>query len=465
MALRHYLWTLLLCDVLIYSICGVQKVGNYEAIQYRSAPRTHTHSNAFRPRSAVKGAGAPYSPSSAQSQPSPSPQNQREEVQHHNEDQVPTVNREQVKLIPVFQGHTGLSVAQPQIIRFGSTQTQSTSRLLSGFNPPHGGSTLGSAVGQGHAQREADQSRTPSVFSHVPFSHSAQAPSAARLPTNTFGSGHSTGTSYSSHYNTASSGPGYTGSARRDHNLPARIPHRPSQSINTANLPTRYSGTHRYPQNLNTASRAIGVHQFGSRAGSSAMGHSGSHVFQPPSRTVQYIPAGFAPFLNWGSTSGFHTITVKPDTGSAGPGRQHSRFHTITVKPDTGSAGPGRQHSHFHTITVKPDTGSAGSVKGGGASMGRRQHSHFHTITVKPDTGSAGSVEGGGASMGRRQHSSLNGAGRPTGTGPDAGYTRRSGSSFDGSTPAAVHFLSAQSGSGRRNYGCLWMGCNPTGHT
>ncbi|KAG5839950.1 hypothetical protein ANANG_G00210740 [Anguilla anguilla] len=289
MALRHVLWTLLLCNVLTCSICGVQKVSSYGAVQYQSAvgrpeppsrprPRSHARATAFQPGTAVKGGGAPYSPLSQENQQSRVLHDQREDVQRHAvaaRGEAAPVIREQVKLIPVFHGRPDPNAARSQVIQFGSAQTGSASRvvdqLLSGYSPAGGGGgTLGG------------------VDSHVP---AQRRPGHSRLTI--FGSRQSTGTSYGSHYNSASTGPSHVTSemvVRRDQDLPARylatghftpggdtlhkptsppyvnanaaegsffsgqrIPHEPAQILNAANLGTRYSGTSHYGENVNAA--------------------------------------------------------------------------------------------------------------------------------------------------------------------------------------------------------------------
>ncbi|XP_064168157.1 protein saal1 isoform X2 [Anguilla rostrata] len=479
MALRHVLWTLLLCNVLTCSICGVQKVSSYGAVQYHSAagrpeppsrprPRSHAHATAFQPGTAVKGGGAPYSPLSQENQQSRVLHDQREEVQRHAVaalGEAAPVIREQVKLIPVFHGRPDPNAARSQVIQFGSAQTGSASRvvdqLLSGYSPAGGGGTLGGVDSHVPAQRRPGHSR-PTIF----------------------GSRQSTGTSYSSHYNSASTGPSHVTSemvVRRDQDLPARylamghftpggdtlhkptstpyvnanaaegsffsgqrIPHKPAQilnaanlgtrysgtrrygtNVNTAHLDTRYSGTRRYIQSLNTASSSVlkvpGGHEAGSRAGSSETGHrtytqdrnvaSGSEV-KFPTRTVQFMPGGAAPSSSWGSSS------------------------------------------RFDASLVRPDTSSTGSVKGGSGSASHRQES------------STGSVKRGSGSASHRQDSSQHSYSRPAGTGTYAGYTRISGSAVAqySATSRPIYIQPAPSGSARRHYRCAGMGCNPTGH-
>ncbi|KAJ8248889.1 hypothetical protein GJAV_G00228870 [Gymnothorax javanicus] len=124
------LWTLL-WHVLVY--CTIpQKIGCYEAVKYQSflgKPRSLSRLNArnqmqtagFRPRSAVKGSGAPYSDllSSQVSTLMHEPQMHAPRYASAVKAGGNPVIREQVKLVPVLHLQPTPSPAQSPVIKFG----------------------------------------------------------------------------------------------------------------------------------------------------------------------------------------------------------------------------------------------------------------------------------------------------------------------------------------------------------
>ncbi|XP_035252332.1 induced during hyphae development protein 1-like [Anguilla anguilla] len=458
MALRHVLWTLLLCNVLTCSICGVQKVSSYGAVQYQSAvgrpeppsrprPRSHARATAFQPGTAVKGGGAPYSPLSQENQQSRVLHDQREDVQRHAvaaRGEAAPVIREQVKLIPVFHGRPDPNAARSQVIQFGSAQTGSASRvvdqLLSGYSPAGGGGggTLGG------------------VNSHVP---AQRRPGHSRLTI--FGSRQSTGTSYGSHYNSASTGPGHVTSemvVRRDQDLPARylatghftpggdalhkptstpyvnanaaegsffsgqrIPHEPAQILNAANLGTRYSGTSHYGENVNAAhlgTRYSGTRRYGENVNTAHLDtrYSGTRRYiqslNTASSSVLKVPGGHEAGSRAGSSeTGHRTYTQDRNVASG----SEVKFPTRTVQFMPGGAAPSSSwgsSSRFDASLVRPDTSSTGSVKGGSGSASHRQGSSTGSVSHRQES-STGSVKGGSGSASHRQDSSQHSYSRP----------------------------------------------------
>ncbi|XP_061078611.1 uncharacterized protein LOC133111973 [Conger conger] len=410
MILKHYSWTLLLCNVLICSIYGIQKVRSYKAVRYQSAlgrlwhplhlrPRSRAHSSGPQHRDSIKGGGSPYiSPESH------STYDQREDVQRHTSTVLGTpVPREQVKLMPVFHGRPGLGVAQSSMIQFGSAQSESASRvfnrLLGGFTSSPGWLSPGSASGHGHAHAHAHAQRglnqslaTSNVFSPHPSSQRNHASSPV-----TFGSGQNTGMSFGSRDNTAGSFPriisfvpegsvrnpttGHFTSGGSTLRKPTsvqytnanaapfsaqRISHRPTPSSSLASLGTRYSVTHRYTQRSNLTSRANQTvpNRSDSRAGSLVIGHQnftqerkvpfGSHVVRPPIRFVQFMPQTAAPSPSWGSPSRFGTVVVTPGMGSTGHRQHYSQYGSSM--PAEGGPDP--------AYTRKPISGNAERTHG-----------------------------------------------------------------------------------------------------